>query len=259
MTVGDFTRAARLTLSLARHEIAVQSKESFLGLVWIVLWPVVQAGGFLFAFNLIRGGSSGMDTVLSTYIGVLVWATASSVLVSNLGILKSNREMITQVVFSFSILSVVDVTVKYLFFLIQFCIGLALWLLLIPNEHWYLVLVYLPIYLLAFYLVLLAMAWVASILGVALPDLSFFLPPVLVLLLVLSPVFQRNADALPGIVRGFNEINPLSMWVVALYSTIDIAMTGPRAPVLFLASSIVAVTAARFLVGVFYREMAKVL
>jgi len=246
-------------LSLARHEIAVQSKESFLGLVWIVLWPVVQAGGFLLAFHLIRGGSGGIDIVLSTYIGVLAWTTASNVLVSNLSILKSNREMITQVVFSFSILSVVDVTVKYLFFLIQFCLALVLWFLMVPNDHWYLVLAYLPIYLVAFYLVLLAMAWVASILGVALPDLSFFLPPVLVLLLVLSPVFQRNADALPWIVRGVNEINPLSMWVVALYSTIDITMVGPRAPVLFLASSIVAVTAARFLVGVFYREMAKVI
>jgi len=259
MTVGEFTRAARLTLSLARHEIAVQRKESFLGLVWIVLWPVVQAGGFLFAFNLIRGGSSGIDTVLSTYIGVLVWTTASSILVSNLSILKSNREMITHVVFSFSILSVVDVTVKYLFFLIQFCVALAIWLLLIPNEHWYLALAYLPIYLVAFYLVLLAMAWAASIVGVALPDLSFFLPPVLTLLLVLSPVFQRDADALPWIVRVFNEINPLSMWVDVLYSTIGVATTGPHAPILFLASSIVALTAARFLVGVFYREMAKVI
>ena len=259
MTAGEFTRAARLTLSLARHEIAAQHKESFLGVVWIVLWPVVQAAGFLLAFHLIRGGVSGIDTVLSTYIGVLVWTTASSVLVSNLGILKSNREMITQVVFSFSILSVVDLTVKYLFFLIQFCVALALWFLLVPNDHWYLVLAYLPIYLVAFYLVLLATAWVASILGVALPDLSFLLPPVLVLLLVLSPVFQRSADALPWIVRGFNEINPLSMWVEALYSTIDVAKTGPSAPVLFLASSVVAVAAARFLVRVFYREMAKVI
>jgi lipopolysaccharide transport system permease protein len=259
MTISEFTHAARLTLSLARHEMAAQRKESFLGMVWIVLWPVVQAGGFLFALNLVRGGSSGIGTVLSTYIGVLVWTTASSVLVSNLNILKSNREMITHVVFSFSILSVVDLTVKYLFFLIQFCIGLALWLLLIPNEHWYLVLAYLPIYLLAFYLVLLAMAWAASIVGVALPDLSFFLPPVLTLLLVLSPIFQRDADALPWIVRGFNEINPLSMWVETLYSTIDVAQTGPSAPVLFLVSSVVAVAAARFLVGVFYREMAKVI
>ena len=259
MTVSDFTRAVRLTLSLARHEIAVQSKESFLGLVWIVLWPLVQAGGFLLAFQLIRGGSSGLDTILSTYIGVLAWTTASSVLVSNLGILKSNREMITQVVFSFSILSVVDVTVKYLFFLIQFCLALVLWFLMVPNDHWYLVLAYLPIYLVALYLVLLSMAWVASILGVALPDLSFFLPPVLVLLLVLSPVFQRDADALPQIVRLFNEINPLSIWVETLYSTIDVAKTGPHAPMLFLAGSIVAMAAARFLVTIFYREMAKVI
>lgn len=259
MTVADVIRRVRLVLSLSRHEIRVQHKETFLGLAWVILWPVLQAGGFLLAFNMMRGGASGTGAILSTYIGVLVWTTAAGVLVSNLSILKSNREMITHIVFSFSILSVVDVTVKYIFFLIQIGIAIALWLLLIPNDHWYLVLAYVPIYLVAFYLVLLAMAWVASIVGVALPDLSFFLPPVLILLLALSPVFQRSADAMPWIVRLSNEINPLSIWVDALYSTIDVAKTGPSAPVLFLAVSVVAVAAARFLVGVFYREMAKVI
>lgn len=261
MTIADTIRDARLTLSLARHEIAAQRKESFLGLVWIVLWPVVQAGGFLLAFNLIRGGASAndLDTILSTYMGVLVWTTAASVLICNLGILKANREMITQIVFPFSILSVVDVTVKYLFFLIQFLIAVAIWLLMVPNDHWYLVLAYLPIYLVAFYCALLAMAWVASVFGVALPDLSVFLPPVLMLLLALSPVFHRNMGTLPWTIQGMNGINPLSRWVEVLYSTIDVSKTGPSAPVFFFAASLVAVAAVHLLVRGVYREMAKVI
>lgn len=257
--MGEFGRMVRLTLSLARHEILVQRKESILGLAWSVMWPLVQAGGFLLAFHLARGGASGGDALLLTYIGVLIWSTASAVLVSNLSILKSNREMITQVVFSFSILSVVDVTVKYIFFLVQFCVAMTLWLLLAPTDHWYLVLAYVLIYLVAFYLALLAMAWVASIVGVALPDLSFFLPPVLTLLLVLSPVFQRSVEAVPWAVRLLNEINPLSICVGLLYATIDVAQTGPTAPLLFLASAIVAVASAWYLVGACYREMAKVI
>src|SRR5919108_410712 len=103
MMLSEFTRSVRLTWNLAGHEIATQRKDSFLGVLWIVLWPLVQAGGFLLAFHVVRGGPTGLETVLATYLGVLAWTTASSVLVGNLGILKSNRDMITQVVFSFSI------------------------------------------------------------------------------------------------------------------------------------------------------------
>jgi hypothetical protein len=56
-----------------------------------------------------------------------------------------------------------------------------------------------------------------------------------------------------------NEINPLSRWVEVLYSTIDVAKTGPSAPVLFFAASVLAVVVVRLLVRAAYREMAKVI
>ena len=200
-----------------------------------------------------------MDTILSTYLGVLIWTTASTVLISNLRILHVNRELITHIVFPFAILPVVDVTVKYIFFLVQILIAGSLWFVLSPHDQWYLAIFYLMIFLVAFYLALLALAWVASLFGVALPDLSFLLPPALLLLLALSPVFQRNAEALPWAVRVFNEINPLSVWVDVFYSTIGVGGTGPTAPLLFLAASVAAVAAARLLVTAFYREITKVI
>jgi len=242
-------------MSLAWYELLTQRKESFLGLVW----PLLQAGGLLLAFNLFRGGAGGLEIMLSTYLGVLVWTTASTVLISNLRILPANRELITHIVFSHAILSVVDVSVKYLFFVVQVLIGVAVWLALTHNAHWPLVLAYLPIYLLAFYLALLAMAWIASIIGAALPDLSFLLPPVLLLLLALSPVFQRTTEAVPWAVQLFNEVNPLSLWVDAFYATIDVTRTGPTAPLAFLAVALAAVALARFLVNVCYREITKVI
>ncbi len=255
MTVADFNRAVRLTVSLAGYELLTQRKESFLGLAW----PLLQAGGLLLAFNLFRGDTGGLAIILSTYLGVLVWTTASTVLISNLRILPANRELITQIAFPHAILSVVDVSVKYLFFVVQVLVGVAVWLVVVPNEHWPLVLAYLPIYLLAFYLALLAMAWMASIIGAALPDLSFLLPPVLLLLLALSPVFQRTAEAVPGVVRIFNEINPFSLWVDAFYATIGVAQTGPTAPFVFLAAALAAVALARVLVTACYREITKVI
>jgi ABC-type polysaccharide/polyol phosphate export permease len=253
--VADVIRRVRLVLSLTRHDILTQRKESFLGLVW----PALQTGGLLLAFNLIRGGTGGLEAILSTYLGVLIWTTASTVLISNLRILHANRELITHIVFPHAVLSVVDVTVKYLFFVIQILIAGTLWLIVAPHDQWHLVLVYVPIYLLAFYLALLAMAWLASIAGVALPDLSFLLPPVLLLLLALSPVFQRAVEAVPWTIRVFNELNPFSVWVDVFYATIGVAGTGPTAPIVFLGVSIATAGVARFLVGIFYREITKVI
>lgn len=255
MTLADFNRVMRLTVSLAGYELLAQRKESVLGLVW----PLLQAGGLLLAFNLFRGDAGGLAIILSTYLGVLVWTTASTVLISNLRILPANRELITHIAFPHAILSVVDVSVKYLYFVVQVLVGVAVWLAVVPNEHWPLVLAYLPIYLVAFYLALLAMAWMASIIGAALPDLSFLLPPVLLLLLALSPVFQRTAESVPWAVRLLNEINPLSLWVGAFYATIDVARTGPTAPLVFLAAACAAVALARVLVTACYREITKVI
>jgi lipopolysaccharide transport system permease protein len=261
VTIHDCACVARLTLGLAKHEIRAQHRETFLGLAWVILWPLLQAGGFLMAFWLVRGGGGAisLETALSAYIGVLVWTTASNVLISNLGILKANRETITQIAFPYSILSVVDVSVKYLFFLIQFLIAIVIWLVMVPNDHWYLVVIYLPVYVAAFYCALLAMAWLASVFGVALPDLSFFLPSVLMLLLVLSPVFQRDAGVLPGPIQAMNEMNPLSQWVEVLYSMIDVAKTGPSSPGFFLVAAGGAVVVVHLLIRAVYREMAKVI
>jgi ABC-type polysaccharide/polyol phosphate export permease len=255
VTLADFNRVMRLTVSLAGYELLAQRKESFLGLVW----PLLQAGGLLLAFNLFRGDTGGLALILSTYLGVLVWTTASTVLISNLRILPANREMITHIAFPHAVLSVVDVSVKYLYFVVQVLVGVAAWLAVVPNEHWPLVLAYLPIYLVAFYLSLLAMAWTASVVGAALPDLSFLLPPALLLLLALSPVFQRAPESAPWAVRLMNEINPLSLWVDAFYATIGVARTGPTAPLVFLAAACAAVALARGLVTACYREITKVI
>jgi lipopolysaccharide transport system permease protein len=261
MTGADFLRQARLTLSLARLELDSQRKDTFLGLAWFVLWPAAQAGGFLLVFHLIRGGNAYTDSaaIAAAYLGVLIWSTAVSVLMSNLGILKHNREMITHIRFPFAILPVVDVTVKYLVFLVQLLIAVLLWLVLVPNDHWPWVLAYLPLYLVAFYCVLVGMAWLASLIGVAAPDCTFVIPPVSVLLLALSPVFQPDAGALPWLVQRINDLNPLSAWVSAFYATVGIPNARPAAPVFFLCGAVAALVLVRAVVGVFYRNVAKVI
>jgi lipopolysaccharide transport system permease protein len=259
--VGDLARAAQLAVHLARYEIRAQRQETFLGLLWLVLWPVAQAGGFLAAFQLARGGGLQLDgpALLAAYFGVLIWTTASGVLTANLTILKANRDLIAQVVFPAPILSVVDVTTRFVYFLAQLAVALGLWIALAPDGPWPAVLLSLLCYLAGLYLALLAMAWLVSIFGVVLPDLSFMLPPVLTLLLVLSPVFQPKTASLPQAVQMLNGINPLSWWVTAWQAAVGVADGGPHPPWLFAAGSAVAVVVVWAIVKRFYPEAMKVI
>nr|MBI3613360.1 ABC transporter permease [Nitrospirota bacterium] len=257
----ELIRLARLTWNLARIELDSQRKETVSGLIWVVLWPLLQVGGFLLVFHFVRGGSHHADSaaVLAAYLGVLVWSTAVTVLMSNLRILNANRELILHIRFPIAMLSVVDVTVKYVLFLAQLCIALGIWLAVVPNDHWLLALAYLPLYLVAFYCALVVMAWLASLIGAAVPEVASIIPPLLVVLLALSPVFQPNLDALPWIIQRLNDVNPFSIWVSVFYATIGVSQAGPSAPILLLGSSLIAVICARILVDVFYRNVARVI
>lgn len=260
-TTAGFIDTMRLAFNLALYEVRAQRKETFLGLLWLVLWPVAQSTGFLLAFRAVRGESLqlGGQAMLLAYFGVLIWTTASSVLLANLTILKSNRDLVSQVVFPCSVLSVVDVTAKFLYFLVQAAIALAIWWVVMPDGQTPAGLAYLPLFCIGFYLVLLAMAWVASILGVVLPDLSFVLPPVLTLLLVLSPIFQPDRGSLPWVVLLLNDVNPFSFCVTAWYATIGATGTMAQPPWLFVLSSVAAAGVSWATIRLFYPQAMKVI
>jgi ABC-type polysaccharide/polyol phosphate export permease len=257
----NLPKSVRLILSLAWLEFKAQRKDTFLGWGWIVLWPALQAGGLLFVVNVLRGstGATNIQAVLVTYLGVLVWSTAVSVIMSNLWILLAHREMIVHIRFPFIVLPVVDVTVKYLIFLVQLFMGIGLWLLLVPHPSWALMLGNVIVFVAVFYLALVATAWIVSLLGLATPDLSFILPPVFLVLLTLSPVFHSGEDALPLVVRYVNDLNPLSFVVSSWYAAIDVHGTGAQLPWPLLIGTIIVLAAGYRLAAVMYREVAKVL
>ena len=255
------SKMARLVLNLAWLEFKAQRKDTFLGWGWIVLWPVLQAGGLLLVVSVLRGDTqvTSLRAMIATYLGVLVWSTAVGVILGNLGILQAHREMIVHIRFPFIVLPVVDVTVKYFVFLTQLLIGVGLWCFLVPHVTWGLMLGNIMVFVVVFYLALIATAWIVSLLGLAAPDLSFILPPLFLLLLTLSPVFHSGQETLSPFVYYVNSLNPLSFVVNSWYAAIDIHEMGPQFPWVLLIGSLLVLPGAYKLAVVMYREVAKVL
>src|SRR5580704_3427711 len=114
---------AGVILRLIRYEMSTQHRETLFGLATTAVWPLLQTVALLLAFGGFRSG--GLAVWITSYLGVLVWNAAAGVIASNLAIFRTNRDLITQIVFPFYHLSVVDVAVKYSFLLFQMAVALA--------------------------------------------------------------------------------------------------------------------------------------
>jgi len=245
----------RLLFELTRQELKSQRRETFLGLLLMVVWPFIQAGGFLLAFSLIRGGGFG-QSLLVTYLGVLVWSTSALVITSSAAFFTKNSELIRHLAFPFHLIVATEVNVKYLFFVVQALIGGTFFVVTKSGSQWPKGLLALLIFCAGVYLLLLAMAWVFSLIGAVVPDLVLALPALLTLLLALSPVFQSGASV-PRALVIFNSINPLAVAVDAFYSAIG--ARGPIAiPWLFSLISLAVFVLVRLGVKKIYRELAKI-
>lgn len=247
---------ASLLYELGIHEVRAQRRETFMGLVWMLVWPMVQAGGFLIAFNIIRGADL-TDNILIAYFGVLVWSSASSTFTGSLAFLSRNIEMIKHLAFPFHLIVVNDTNIKYLFFSVQFIVVSAIYLIMKDGVAIWPAVLSLTLFLVALYFLLLAAGWCGSLLGAVVPDLAVALPPFLILLLALSPIFHRDLAALPWQLQLLNEVNPLSQLVISLYDSIGL-YGEVRPPVGLALVSIALFVAVRYGVRRLYQEIAKV-
>ena len=248
-------KRARLLWELTRQELKSQRKETFLGLLLMVVWPFVQAGGFLLAFSIIRGGGFG-QSLLITYLGVLVWSTSALVITTSAAFFAKNSELIRHLAFPFHLIVATEVNVKFLFFLVQAVVGGLVVLLTEQSASLFEAILGLFIFLIGSYLLLLALAWLFSLVGAVVPDLVLALPALLTLLLALSPVFQFGSSV-PTALRAFNDLNPLSIAVNSFYGAIG-ARGEVEIPWLFAGGCLAFFLVVRVGVRKIYRELAKI-
>lgn len=248
-------REAGVILRLVRYELSALHRETLLGLATTVLWPLVQTFALLLAFSGFSSG--GLGTWIASYLGVLVWSAASGVINSNLSIFRTNRELITQIVFPFYYLSIVDVTIKYLFSLCQITVALIVLFAISHPVNIGASIFALLIFAIFYYCALIAFGWLASLLGTLLPDLSFIVPAMLFMLLVLSPIFHPITQS--RILHLINLCNPLTHWTGFFYAALKATTLNPHLLLSPVVYSGVLFLIAGMAVHYAFRELAKII
>lgn len=184
---------------------------SILGILWVILSPLLQVLMYVFLFGFIfkirfNQGDSSIEYVLfilSTMVGWLAFQeginSASTSIVRNSSIIKN-------VVFPTEIFPLAAILGSIVTFGV--CLIIYIVLCIIGRHYLGLNLLFLPFILFTQILLMIGCGFLISTIGAFLKDVQAFLPTIMQLLLVGTPIFYEYKD-LPLILQKITIFNPL--------------------------------------------------
>jgi|APLak6261664640_1056046.scaffolds.fasta_scaffold02713_2 lipopolysaccharide transport system permease protein len=183
----ELWRFKELFFLLAWRDLLVRYKQTFIGVSWAVLRPLITVMVFTFVFGKIAKLPSG-DTpyALFVFAAMLPWQFFSTALAEAGNSVVSNANLVTKIYFPRLLLPLSSILVCFVDALIAaiLFIGLIIWYGVVPSWH----IVFLPIFVLWLALVTLGLSlWIAA-LNVTYRDFRYLVPFMLQLGMYVSPV-----------------------------------------------------------------------
>lgn len=165
----------------------------------------------VFKARWVGGSESKTEFALALFTGLMVFNLFAECVIRAPGLILSNVNYVKKVIFPLEVLPIVSL-ISALF---HYCISLIVWLIFysiffgVPSLD----LLFLPIALFPFCLLILGVTWFLASLGVYLRDISQVIGILTTMLMFLSPIFYP-IEALPEAYRPFMELSPLTSMVV---------------------------------------------
>lgn len=214
-----------LIYQLFKRDFFATYKQSFFGILWAFIIPLVSVGTFLVLSEsgLLVIGSSGVPYPLFAMFSLAIWQLFASGLVAGSTSLVRAGSMIVKINFSKKALVISSLGQTMISFVIQMSLALGLYgyyavaFGLVPNVAILLV----PVLILPMLLFTLGLSFIMSILNGVLRDIGNLLPLVTTFLMFLTPVMYAAPKT--GILGLVTTYNPL-YYLVALPR--DLAFTG---------------------------------
>jgi lipopolysaccharide transport system permease protein len=191
-----------------RRDLTLRYRQTFLGVVWVVLQPMLAAGAFTLIFGRVADlpAPAGVPYFVLAFWGSAAFTVFNGTLLKASSSLVGNAQLVSKVYFprlwlplSTSGSATVDVTVAS-------TMGLVLALAAGVRPGW--ALLTLPLWLAALLCLGLAGGLLFAPLQLRYRDVAYILPTLSQLLLYVSPVGYA-LDAVPDDVRGAYVLNPL--------------------------------------------------
>ncbi len=195
-----------LLLALAQRDIKLRYKQTFLGVAWVVLQPLLAAGIFSFVFGLLaKMPSDGKNYFLFSYAGLLGWNLFNNTVTRSSTCLVGNSQLISKIFFPRLVLPLSTVPSA----LIDFAVALIMMAALMAayQSAPSLSLLTLPLWVLLLLLLAVGVGLWTSALTVSYRDVQYILPVGMQLLLYGSPIAYA-ASVVPARLRWAFNVNP---------------------------------------------------
>lgn len=207
-----------LLLNLLRREIYAKFKNSYMGLLWIFIIPLIMIFLYTFIFSFIfQSRVGGEIEVPRTYFALQLFSSLvlfnffSDTFVKSISSISSNVNYVKKIIFPLDILCWVNLGES----LFNLTISLMVWFLAyfiivgVPNWH----IIFLPLILLPYAFFIIGTSWIISSISVFVRDLQQVSNLIITILLFSSPIFY-NLTTIPEKLQKFLFINPLTAPIV---------------------------------------------
>jgi len=202
-----------LVKHLAMREIKARYKQSFLGLLWVVLNPFFQMVILSFVFsNIVKFPSLGIPYPVFLYAGLLPWVYFSTAIGASMSVLIDNSPLVKKIYFPREILVFAALIAKTFDFFLSSILFIALLLYFKITFTWYM-LIFIPIFLIQF-LFMYGLGLLLSALNLFYRDVQFLFNLILTLWFYLTPVIYAT-EFFPEQYRWIFKINPMSVFINA--------------------------------------------
>lgn len=197
-----------LLFTLAGRDVRVRYKQTYLGVTWVLLQPLLSAGIFTFVFSKVaKMDSGGVPYFAFSYSGLMCWSLFASIFARSSSILVSNSHIISKIYFPRLLLPLSVIPSS----LLDFCVAAILMVIvmLAYGIEPHIGLVFFPLWLVILVTLAAGIGFWSSALAVKYRDVNYIVPVFVQFLLFASPV-AYTSTAVPIEFRAYYYLNPIA-------------------------------------------------
>lgn len=193
--------------SLIKRDLRGRYKGSILGFAWTFLNPLLQLAVYTIVFsNIMRAGIE--DYYLFLFVALIPWIFFGTSVSGGATCIISQKDMVKKIYFPREVLPIAHVTCQLVNMLFSFVV-IAIVLILSGHGFDLFALVFLPIIILAEYMLAISIALIVSALTVFFRDLEHMLSIIVMAWQFLTPVMY-SIDMVPKNFRKVFYLNPMT-------------------------------------------------
>jgi lipopolysaccharide transport system permease protein len=210
---NEFSRSKWLTYQLFKRNFLTIYKQSFIGILWALIIPLVSVGTFvvLNGAGIFSIGNINVPYPIYAILGMAFWQLFATGLVAGSNSLVSAGSMISKINFSKKALVIASTGQAIISFLIQFVLVCILFVYygVAPS----IAILLIPIFILPLMLLTLGLGFIFALLNGVMRDIGNTISVLMTFLMFLTPVLYAKPTG--GILAQVTDYNPLYYLVSA--------------------------------------------